>query len=149
MSDAQGPAPGPGAPAAGLEPHAGLVGHLGLVFDRAETDLVEGHLEVGPEHLQPYGVVHGGVYAAIAETLASVGAHLAAVALDPASGVVGLENHTSFLRTARSGSRVTATARPRHAGRRVQLWTVVMHDERGRELASSTVRLLVVDPTAL
>ncbi len=132
-----------------MDGRAGFVGHLGLVLDRVETDLVEGHLQVGEEHLQPYGVVHGGVYAAIAETLASVGAHSAAVARDPASGVVGLENHTSFLRTARSGSRIRAAARPRHSGRRVQLWTVVMHDERGRELASSTVRLLVVDPTAI
>ncbi|MFN2451476.1 MAG: PaaI family thioesterase [Candidatus Dormibacteria bacterium] len=127
----------------------GLVGHLGLVLDRVENDLAEGHLEVGPEHLQPYGVVHGGVYAAIAETLASIGAHTAAAARDPGGGVVGLENHTSFLRVARTGSTITATARPRHAGRRVQLWSVVMRDERGRELASSTVRLLVVDPTSL
>lgn len=127
----------------------GFVGHMGLVLDRVEADLVEGHLRIGPEHLQPYGVVHGGVYAAIAETLASMGAHTAAVARDASKGVVGLENHTSFVRTARTGTRVSATARPKHAGRRVQLWTVEMLDEAGRELAAATVRLLVVDPAAL
>lgn len=127
----------------------GFVGHLGLVLDRVEAGLVEGHLRVAPEHLQPYGVVHGGVYAAIAETLASMGAHAVAAARVPGRGVVGLENHTSFLRTARVGTRVSAEARPRHTGRRVQLWTVEMRDEGGRELAASTVRLLVVDPAAL
>jgi len=46
----------------------GFIAHLGLVLDRIEAERAEGHLQIGPEHLQPYGIVHGGVYAAIAET---------------------------------------------------------------------------------
>ncbi|GAC1338613.1 MAG: PaaI family thioesterase [Candidatus Dormibacteria bacterium] len=127
----------------------GFVEYLGLVLDRVEAEVVQAHLVVGPEHLQPYGVVHGGVYAAIGETLASLGAHAAAAAREPGKGVVGLENHTSFVSLAREGARVSAEARARHSGRRVQLWTVEMRDGGGRELAVSTVRLLVVDPAAL
>ena len=98
---------------------------------------------VGERHLQPYGIVHGGVYAAIAEAIASIGAAVSARALDPDLGVVGLDNHTSFLRAARAGTEIAAQAVPRHAGRRTQSWDVTMRDPDGRELAVSRVRLLV------
>jgi uncharacterized protein (TIGR00369 family) len=62
---------------------------------------------------------------------------------DPAAGVVGLDNHTSFLRAARAGTEILAEALPRHAGRRTQSWDVTMRDPDGRELAVSRVRLLV------
>jgi uncharacterized protein (TIGR00369 family) len=127
--------------------NAGFVGLLGIQFDEVTAERVTAHLEVGPQHLQPYGLVHGGVYAAIAETLASVGATVAAGGDGSERGAVGLENHTSFLRTARAGQRVDAEAVARHAGRRVHQWAVTMRDaEDGRELANSTVRVLLVDP---
>jgi uncharacterized protein (TIGR00369 family) len=135
---------------AGLDPTAGFIGLIGLQFDEVTPVRVTGHLQIGPQHLQPYGLVHGGVYAAIAETLASVGAMVAAGADGSGRGAVGLENHTSFLRAARLGRRIEAEAVVRHAGRRVHQWTVTMRDaENGRELATSTVRLLVVVPQAV
>ncbi len=139
------PVPAP-AFQAGLD--AGFVARLGLQLDEAGPDRVTAHLDVGEEHLQPYGLVHGGVFAAIAETVASVGAALAVGHAGQADrGVVGLENHTSFLRAGRRGDRIAIEAVPRHAGRRVQSWAVTMRREAdGRELAVSTVRLLVVDP---
>jgi 1,4-dihydroxy-2-naphthoyl-CoA hydrolase len=130
----------------GLDLTGGFVGLIGLELDEVTPRQVTAHLEVGPGHLQPYGLVHGGVYAAIAETLASVGAALAIGSREPGRGAVGLENHTSFLRVARAGERVEAVAVARHSGRRVQHWTVTMRAASdGRELAVSTVRLLAVD----
>jgi uncharacterized protein (TIGR00369 family) len=82
---------------------------LGLVFGRATADEVAAELEVQPHHHQPYGVVHGGVYASIIETLASAGAAITAMA--QGLSVVGLENHTSFLRAVRAG-KLHAVARP-------------------------------------
>ena len=135
----------PAGPLPGFDPTAGFIGLLGLQFDEVTPTRVTAHLEIGEQHLQPYGLVHGGVYAAVAETLASVGAMVAAGS--DGRGAVGLENHTSFLRTARVGQRVDAEATVRHAGRRVHQWGVTMRDaEDGRELATSTVRLLLVDP---
>jgi uncharacterized protein (TIGR00369 family) len=132
---------------AGLDPTAGFIGLLGLQLDEVSAQRVTAHLEVGPQHLQPYGLVHGGVYAAIAETVASVGAMVAAASDGSGRGAVGLENHTSFLRTAGSGQRIDVEAVVRHAGRRVHQWAVTMRDGKdGRELASSTVRLLLVAP---
>jgi len=131
----------------GLDPAAGFTGLMGIEFDEITPTRVTAHLDVGPEHLQPYGLVHGGVYAAIAETLASVGAMVVAGADGSGRGAVGLENHTSFLRTTGAGRRIVAEAVVRHGGRRVHQWAVTMRDgEDGRELATSTVRLLLVSP---
>ena len=123
----------PGLPA-NLDPHAGFIGLMGLEFDEVSATRVVAHLEVGERHLQPYGLVHGGVYASIAETLASVGAMVAAGADGSGRGAVGLENHTSFLRTAHAGQRIDAEAVVRHAGRRVHQWAVTMRT--GRAAAS-------------
>ena len=76
-------------------------GVLGLRFTRATEDEVLAELTISERHHQPYGVVHGGVYASIIETLASVGAGVRAFALNKT--VLGLENHTSFLRAVRQG----------------------------------------------
>ena len=137
----------PSGPLSGFDPTAGFIGLLGLQFDEVTSARVTAHLEIGEQHLQPYGLVHGGVYAAVAETLASIGAMAAAGSDGSGRGAVGLENHTSFLRTARAGQRVEAEATVRHAGRRVHQWAVTMRDAQdGRELATSTVRLLLVNP---
>lgn len=128
----------------------GFIALMGLEVDEVGAERVTGHLDVGTEHLQPYGLVHGGVYAAVAETLASLGAMAAARREGPSLGAVGLENHTSFLRAVGAGRRIEATAVVRHGGRRVHHWTVTMRDASdGRELAVSTVRLLVVDTAHL
>jgi 1,4-dihydroxy-2-naphthoyl-CoA hydrolase len=125
---------------------SGFVDLIGLQLDEVGPARVTGHLVVGPAHLQPYGLVHGGVYATIAESLASIGAALTAHQAG-LGGAVGLENHTSFLRAARAGERIEAEAVPRHVGRRVHHWTVTMRAfSDGRELAVSTVRLLTVEP---
>jgi uncharacterized protein (TIGR00369 family) len=127
-----------------------LVGLLGLVIDEIAPDRVTGHLRIEEHHLQGYGVVHGGVYAAVAETLASIGGAVSTMQRDPSLGVVGLENHTTFLRTARAGTEVVAEATPMHAGRRTQAWQVSMRDAgSGKELATSRVRLIVTAPDTI
>jgi len=114
---------------------------MGIHFVRASADEVVAELEIGPNHLQPYGIVHGGVYSGLIETLASVGAGVAA--LPRGQSVVGLENHTSFVRAARGGV-VRATAVPLTRGRTTQVWEVAVRDAEGRILATGRVRLLCV-----
>src|SRR5713101_2368227 len=67
----------------------------GLVFDDISATRVTGHLELGPEHHTPWGVVHGGVYTAAVETAASLGA--SAAVFDRGQFAVGLNNSTDFL----------------------------------------------------
>lgn len=106
---------------------------------------VVARVRIEGRHLQPYGIVHGGVYASVAESVASLGAHLSATARDPEAGAVGLENHTTFLRAAGAGTEVIFEGKPLHAGRRTQVWEVrVTEAGSGRELATSRVRLMVV-----
>ncbi len=83
---------------------------------------------------QPFGLVHGGAYAAFAESLASA-ATFAAVAAD-GMVAVGLSNHTSFLRPVFDGT-VTTEARRRHRGRTTWVWEVDHTDGEGRLCAMS------------
>jgi 1,4-dihydroxy-2-naphthoyl-CoA hydrolase len=113
------------------------------VVEEITANRVTARLTVEEHHLQPMGIVHGGVYAAIAEAIASIGASVNASSRVPGSAVVGLDNHTSFLRATRLGTEIHAEALPRQAGRRTQSWDVTMRDPDHRELAVSRVRLLV------
>jgi len=123
----------------------GWVTSTGLRILRATRDEVIAELEIGPRHLQAYGIVHGGVHAGIIETIASVGA--AIDAMTRGQTVVGLENHTTFLRAVRSG-KLRATAKPLTRGRRTQVWEGTIHDEQGKMAATGRVRLLAMDPGA-
>jgi uncharacterized protein (TIGR00369 family) len=118
---------------------------MGLRFVRATVDEVVAELEIGREHQQPYGIVHGGVHAGVIETLASTGAALSAGTRG--QSVVGLENNTSFIRAVRSG-KLRATATPVTRGRRSQVWQGTIVDEEGRVVATGRVRLLCLEPGA-
>jgi 1,4-dihydroxy-2-naphthoyl-CoA hydrolase len=115
---------------------------MGFVFVKATPDEVIAEWDVGEQHLQPYGIVHGGVHAGIVETLCSVGATLSAQRDDRT--VVGIENHTSFIKAVRSG-RLRATARPLRRGQRLQLWEANVTDEAGQLIASGRVRLMCLE----
>jgi uncharacterized protein (TIGR00369 family) len=118
---------------------------LGMTFTRASGDEVECELPVGADLLQPYGLVHGGVYSSIIETAASVGAAL--FAMRSGQTTVGLENTTSFLRAVRSG-KLIAIARPLHRGRATQVWEVEVRNDEGKMAATGRVRLLCLEPGA-
>ena len=114
---------------------------LGLVLDLCSPDRVEAHVVVGPQHHQPYGIVHGGVYCSMVETLASVAGALRVLA--DRKIVVGVSNTTDFLRATREG-RLDATATPVHVGRLQHLWQVEVARADGRLAARGQVRLQVL-----
>jgi 1,4-dihydroxy-2-naphthoyl-CoA hydrolase len=115
---------------------------IGIHFVHATADEVIAEIEIGPHHHQAYGIVHGGVYSSLIETVASVGAAL--VALPRSQSVVGLENNTSFLNAVREG-KLRATARPLMRGRRTQVWEATITDAEGRSVASGRVRFLALE----
>lgn len=116
-----------------------------LTFVRATPNVCVAELTVGPQHLQPYGIVHGGVHAGIIEAACSTGA--AVVAMARGQTVVGLENSTSFIRAARGGV-LRVTARPLTRGRRTQVWEATVTDADGALLATGRVRLMCLDAGA-
>jgi 1,4-dihydroxy-2-naphthoyl-CoA hydrolase len=115
----------------------GFIQVLGLRLDEIGPDRVVISWEVTPALHQPYGIVHGGVHAAVVETAASLGA---GAWLGDRGQVVGVSNHTDFLRAVRTGT-LRAVGEPIHRGRLQQLWLVEIHDERERLVARGQVRL--------
>jgi 1,4-dihydroxy-2-naphthoyl-CoA hydrolase len=123
-----------------------FLGVIGLeVDDLVEVGVRTARLPVVPGVCQPMGIVHGGVYASIAETLASMGTADGVLA----SGKVplGMSNNTSFLRPVSAGS-VHAEARAFHRGRTSWLWDVEMRTDEGKLCATSRVTIAVRDPLA-
>ena len=109
---------------------------LGTTYETVTGDEVVLGLELGPHLHQPFGIVHGGVWCALVETAASIGA---ATWLGDRGQVVGVSNHTDFLRAARDGH-VEVRATPIHRGRLQQLWLVEVSQD-DRLLARGQVRL--------
>jgi 1,4-dihydroxy-2-naphthoyl-CoA hydrolase len=118
---------------------------IGLRFVAASPDKFVAELKIDERHLQPYGLVHGGVYAGMIESLCSTGAALSV--WNEGKSTVGLENTTAFLRAVRSGT-LRGTARPLARGRRSHVWEAEIKDDRDRLVASGRVRLMVLDPGA-
>ncbi|MCK9363924.1 MAG: PaaI family thioesterase [Syntrophales bacterium] len=115
---------------------------MGLRFVKATPEEYVAELDVDERHLQPYGIVHGGVYSATIETLCSLGAALSVYS--EGKSAVGLENSTSFLRAVRSGT-IRCTARPVFAGKRSQVWEGQVTDDRERLIATGRVRLIILE----
>ena len=112
----------------------------GLQFDSVSEDEITAHVEVRDEICQPMGLVHGGVYAAIAESLASMATAVAVA--DDGKQAMGLANSTSFLRPITEGT-VHATARRVHRGRTTWLWDVEITDDQGRRCALTRMTIAV------
>jgi 1,4-dihydroxy-2-naphthoyl-CoA hydrolase len=107
----------------------GFDARYGLEILSVNEDIATARVKVRPELLQPAGLVHGGVYASIAESLTSIAtSHAAGADGRPARG---LSNQTSFLRPIVEGT-VHATARRRHKGRTTWVWEVDLTDDEGR-----------------
>jgi 1,4-dihydroxy-2-naphthoyl-CoA hydrolase len=120
-------------------PEAPFDKELGLVFTEINPDRTRAQLDVVPKLLQPMGIVHGGVYCSIVESLASVAAYTW-IAANGGGSVVGVNNNTDFLRAISNGT-IYGTATPVHRGRRQQLWIVTIADSDDRVVARGQVRL--------
>ncbi len=122
----------------------GFGGVIGVDYLEVNADRVVVSVKVAPHLHQPHGIVHGGVYCALAEQVASVAG---AVWLGGEGRVVGVNNSTDFLRAVTEGT-LTATGTPVHRGRTQQLWRVEITDDSGRTAAVGQVRLANLDPPA-
>lgn len=114
----------------------------GLELLELGADSARGRLVVREEHKQPFGLVHGGIYAAIAEGLTSFSTM--SVVLHHGKVASGLSNQTSFLRPVTGGT-IDARATCKHAGRTTWVWEVEMADDQARLCAISRVTLAVRD----
>ena len=121
----------------------GFDGLLGLELLEVSAERARGRLAVREELKQPAGLVHGGVYAAIAESLASIATYL--VVREEGRVAMGLSNQTSFLRPITRGS-IHAEAARKHAGRSTWVWEVEISDDEGRLCVLTRMTIAVRDP---
>jgi 1,4-dihydroxy-2-naphthoyl-CoA hydrolase len=121
----------------------GFDGLYGLEVTAFEDGLVRAAVAVRDELLQPAGLVHGGVYSSIAESLASMATWYAV--RDDGRAAMGMSNQTSFLRPITSGT-VHAEARARHRGRTTWVWEVDFTDDAGRLCALTRMTIAVREP---
>jgi len=112
----------------------------GLEFDALSDREVAAHVRIAEEHKQPTGIVHGGLYATIAESIATIAAVVSVAG--EGNTALGLSNHTSFIRPIAHGS-ARAVGRRRHRGRTTQVWDVEISDDDGRPCALSRVTIAI------
>jgi uncharacterized protein (TIGR00369 family) len=118
---------------------SGFVAAMGFDTDEVSGTRVTGTAELGPQHHTPWGVVHGGVYCAIVESAASIGASTAV--REHGQFSVGVNNSTDFVRSMAAG-RIDVVAEPVQQGRTQQLWQVTLtRAGDGKLVAQGRVRL--------
>jgi 1,4-dihydroxy-2-naphthoyl-CoA hydrolase len=114
---------------------------LGIRTLEASSERVVMEMEVGPRVHQPFGLMHGGASAVLAESAASLGAY---VATQPGHHALGIELNVSHLKAVRAGV-VRAVARPLRAGRTIHVWAVDIRDEDDAAVASARCTLAIRD----
>jgi uncharacterized protein (TIGR00369 family) len=119
---------------------AGFDRLYGLEFLSFSDTEVRAQVAVRAELKQPAGLVHGGVYAAIAESMASFGT--ARVVREGGETAVGLSNSTSFLRPVTEGT-IHALATRMHRGRTTWVWDVLFSDDAERACALTRMTIAV------
>ena len=102
---------------------------IGLRVVESGPERVRAEVDVRDELKQHMGLVHGGVFASIAESIASMATAMAV--LPEGRSAQGLSNQTSFLRPITTGT-IHAEARRRHRGRTTWVWEVDISDDDGR-----------------
>lgn len=104
-----------------------MIGHLGITITRMGEETLEGSMPVDERTRQPFGLLHGGASAVLAETLGSLAGYLCS---EDSQQVVGLEINANHLRAVRSGA-VHGVCHALHLGRRHQVWQIDIRDDRG------------------
>ena len=115
---------------------------LGIEITDFGSDFVSGKMPVDHRTVQPFGLLHGGSSAALAETLGSIAGGM--VLNDDSKTVVGLEINCNHLRSARDGW-VYGKATPIKIGKRIHVWNIDIQNGDGKMVAVSRLTLAVID----
>jgi uncharacterized protein (TIGR00369 family) len=113
---------------------------VGTVWGEMGPERATASLLIADHHRQPVGVVHGGVYCTLAESLASRAT--ATQTVPEGNGALGLSNNASFLRPMTEGT-IHVEATRRHGGRTTWIWDVEHRDDEGRVCAMNRVTIAV------
>lgn len=118
-----------------------MVEYLGINIIEIGDDYLKASMPVCAKTHQPMGMLHGGASVALAETVGSIAAFMAA---PPGRRCVGLEVNANHLSMVKSGL-VFATGKPLHIGRSTQVWDIRITDESGNSVSVSRITMAVLD----
>jgi 1,4-dihydroxy-2-naphthoyl-CoA hydrolase len=119
-----------------------LLDLLSIRFTGIGDDYIEAQMSVSPDLHQPDGLVHGGAFVALAESVGSVGAFLTR---DPEKfSSVGIEINANHIKSVRQGM-VYATGRPLHLGKTTQVWQVEMRNDRLELVSISRMTIAIIE----
>jgi len=114
---------------------------IGIVFTELSDDYIKATMPVDHRTHQPYGLLHGGASAALAETLGSVAS---ALVIDQEKFIcVGIEINANHVRGVKSGI-VTGTCSPIHVGATTHVWDIRIHDERDKLVCISRLTVAIL-----
>lgn len=117
-----------------------LAAQLGIVFSALGDDYIEATMPVDHRTHQPYGLLHGGASAALAETLGSVGS---ALVVDHSQYyTLGIEINANHIKPARNGL-VTGRATPVHLGKTLHVWNISIHDAAQQLICVSRLTVMI------
>ncbi len=119
---------------------SGFADEIGVEWLDLNPDAAKARIAVEQRHLQPYGIVHGGVHASLAESLTSAATYEAV--RDEGKVAMGQASDTSFLRPSSEGN-INALAFARHRGGTTWIWDVEITDDEGRLCALSRMTIAV------
>ena len=111
---------------------SGFSDYIGTEWLDLGPEEARARIELKQHHLQPNGVVHGGVYTSLAESICSAATYR--VVRDQGMVASGQANSTTFLRPISAGH-VNASARTRQRGRTTWVWDCELSDDDGRVCA--------------
>lgn len=117
-----------------------MMGALGIEFTKVEKGYIEATMPVDKRTHQPYGLLHGGASAALAETIASFGSHF--LVEEEGALCVGVELNINHIKSKRNGH-VTGKAKILHQGRSSHVWSIEISDEKGDLIAISRLTVMV------
>ncbi len=120
----------------------GPPGLFGIRVTAVQPDAIVAEMTVGPQHLQPHGILHGGVSVVLSETLGSLACYLT---LPDGLANVGLEINANHVAPVREGETVTASCRPLHTGRTPQVWQTEIRRPDGKLACVSRLTCAVIE----
>lgn len=118
-----------------------LAEHLKIKFTEIGEDYLKATMPVNPSTHQPFGLLHGGASAALAETIGSVASWMC---INPEKqACVGIEINCNHVRGKKDGV-VTAIARPAHIGGSTHVWEIRIVEEQEKLICISRLTMAVI-----
>ena len=115
--------------------------HIGIEVTELGDDFIKARMPVDHRTKQPYGLLHGGASAVLAETLGSIGS---ALVVDHSKFYcVGIEINANHIRSAKEGF-VTGITTPLHLGRQIHVWEIKIYNEEEKLVCVSRLTVAVM-----